>query len=916
MRNRSWWGLLCLLCLPILLGLGLSPLVAAEGGGGPPGEPAAQNPLPAMLQKPPAAPQDANPKRFPDIGEVTKDMSSLEGLFTLYRYDPNDKARDPERLLAKIPKALLGEDLLFAMSISRGEMAGWMWGGDLFHWEVSGNHLTLVVPDQRFVHQQGAPVTDAVQRTYNDSFLAAVPILAMSPQGDVVVDLAALLKTDLAGVAGHVRPDLSTWTKVKSFPDNVLIEVDLAAAGGMGGNLVGVSYSFRRLPKLGSYTPRVADARVGYFLTVKQDWAKKPSERETFDRYVNRWKLEKRDPSLDLSPPKEPIVFIIEKTVPVQWRRWVKEGIEDWNKAFEKIGFTDAVVVQQQTEDNEYANYDPEDARYNFFRWGVSGRAFAVGPSRADPRTGQLLDAGILFDDAFVRAWTYQFDLYGPSGMAEFTGPAYTKWINDNAQFVPEFLREQLKREAQDPERMRWAELDRKLREQGHCACAYASGMQEQLELANYALMATGSGKKQLPERVIGEAIREIVTHEVGHTLGLRHNFKGSAWLTMAEIERRRNQTDEPSVASVMDYSPLLFFAGDELDKVKHFVSPTIGPYDDWAIEYGYSVPKGKSEADLLKEIAGRCTQPELQYATDEDTLWITSPDPLVNRYDLSSNPIEYSKVRIALTDKLLSNILDWAIQPGEPRYYITRAFNTVWFERSRSLQYVARMVGGQYFNRDNQGDTNARPPFVLVSPEDQRAALKFMSETIFADKFFHTDPGLLNMLAPTRWDHWGSSAPDRLDYPIHANIRALQVQPLLAVSAPQVLQRVYDAELKSDAKDRFTAAELINSVVKAIWPQLDREGGSYSDSEPLISSPARNLQRLHLEILLGSIQSSTGSTMTPDLQSMIRLAARDLSEQIGKVTKNSKLDFASRAHLGECKSRIDRVLEAQFQAR
>ena len=540
-----------------------------------------------------------------------------------------------------------------------------------------------------------------------------------------------------------------------------------------------------------------------------------------------------------------------------------------------------------------------------------------MGPSRADPRTGQILDADILFDDAFVRAWMYEFDVYGPTAMAEVKGPAFEEWMSAHPELVPAFLNEQLAAEKQDPERQSWAEVERELRDQGRCTCRYAAGMQRQLALAHHTLIATGIGEKKLPERIIGEAIKEIVTHEVGHTLGLRHNFKGSSWLTLDEIMRRRAETDEPTTASIMDYTPLLFFSGDDLEHVRHFITPTIGPYDDWAIEYGYATEKGKSEEELLKGIASRCTERALQYATDEDTRWVYSPDPLVNRYDLSDDPIAYAKARIALVDELMSNITEWALQDGEPRYHLTRAFNVLWSERISNLDYVSRLVGGQYFYRDNEGDPDARPPFVLVEPEKQRAALEYLGETVFTDEFFRVDPDLLNMLAPSRWSHWGSRTSSRLDYAIHENIRAMQTMSLLNLTAPAVLQRIYDGELKTDADDKFTAAELFTTLSESIWPQLDgRQRGSFTDTNPLISSIERNLQQAYLFIMLSSVQSRPGAAMSADLQSMMRLSLRELSEKIAETLANNEVDFASRAHLVECKSRIDRVLDATYQAR
>ena len=274
--------------------------------------------------------------RFTPISEVTKGMQSEDGLFTVYRVAASDKNRDPEKLLCKIPKAFLKEDLLFATSISSGgSFTSWMWRDNLIRFEIVGKQLRIVTPETRYVQKKNDPVSDVVERTYRDRYIAVVPIVAMTNHGDPVIDLEKLLKSDLAGVSflgGRVRPELSTWNKVKIFPNNVLIDVDLALGTADSGQTVGVAYSFRRLPKLGGYSPREADDRIGYFLTAHVDWSKDPGARDTFDRYINRWQLEKRDPKLALSPPKKPITFIIEKTVPIQWRRWVRQGILDWTR--------------------------------------------------------------------------------------------------------------------------------------------------------------------------------------------------------------------------------------------------------------------------------------------------------------------------------------------------------------------------------------------------------------------------------------------------------------------------------------------------------------------------------------------------------------------------------------------------------
>jgi hypothetical protein len=503
-------------------------------------------------------------------------------------------------------------------------------------------------------------------------------------------------------------------------------------------------------------------------------------------------------------------------------------------------------------------------------------------------------------------------------------GPAFSEWMQDNHELAS-ILMPQWDRNPIDLEETLIKTAEAKLRQNGHDSCSYAFGMQQQMSFIHNALIATASGKK-IPERFIGEAIREVVTHEVGHTLGLRHNFKGSSWLALDEIKRRRDETDEPTSASVMDYNPLLFFEGDTAESVRHFMTPTIGPYDYWAIEYGYGTPEqGDSEEKMLEQIATRCTEKGLAYATDEDTLWVFSPDPLVNRFDNSADPVEWAKSRIKLCDNLAANLTEWSVREGEPRYHLRRAFDQLWFEKARNFQFVGRLVGGQYFHRDHIGDPDARPAFVLVDPDRQREALDVLKRTVLSDSFYKFDAELLNQLAPSRWSHWGSRLPRRLDYAIHERILGLQLVSLFDLITPAVMQRVYDAELKSTADNKFTAAELITSLRDHVFGPLEKVGkGPYTDSKPFLSSIRRNLQKSYLTLMLINAEQSPGSNgMSADLHGMVRFSLRELSGKIGYVLEHtgktgggSTLDFASRGHLTECRSRIDRVLNAQFQAK
>ena len=365
-----------------------------------------------------------------------------------------------------------------------------------------------------------------------------------------------------------------------------------------------------------------------------------------------------------------------------------------------------------------------------------------------------------------------------------------------------------------------------------------------------------------------------------------------------------------------MDYNALLFFPGDDIEKVRHFANPAIGPYDYWVIEYGYRTPAREdgSEAAMLAKIASRSPEKALAYLTDEDVVGTTSVDPDANRWDMTSDPLEWAKIRIALADSLLKDIKSWAVRADGPNHELRGYFSTVMFEKVRNLQYVSRLVGGQYHSRNRSGDPEARPALQIVEPARQREAMKLIGETILSDSFFNFEPALLNDLVATRWSDFAGRAPSRVDFPVHQTILNMQNLTLMNLVSPAVLQRIYDAEMKSAAEDKYTAAEHLSLLRATIFGDLKAPQQQVTDAKPFISSIRRNLQMQYLSYMLAAAESQPGALMSADLQSMVRFSMRDLGNQIEALLKAGKLDLASRAHLTEAKNRIDRVLNVPAQ--
>lgn len=859
-----------------------------------------------------AAEKKPTPKKpkYPTVAKVLEDTKEIDGVIKLHLSDT--------KLFAELKSSDLNKDFFVLITIAKGIgqtplLGGFSWNDNwVWQFRKQGENLQIVRRNVRFKAKTGTPTAEAVKLAYTDSILFSLPIKTRGSGGSYIVDLTSVFFTDLPQVSQVLRgfsfsKQRSSWGDVKGYTNNV--EIQVAATYASGGTrdydtipdsraaTINLHYSISKLPKT-DYKPRVADDRIGYFLTAVKDFSKEDPDTR-FVRYINRWNLQKEDSKADISMPKKPIKFWLEKTVPFEYRKPIRDGIEEWNKGFEKAGFYNAIEVEQQAKS---ADWDPGDINYNTFRWITSGAGFAMGPSRVNPTTGEILDADIIFDADFLQYWRNEYEYFTPQGIEALTGG-------------PVEIEGYRAQQAALPARLRGHQHN------GRCSCNLLGGASQQLAYAA-TVAAVQKRKGSDLDKLIMQGLKEVTMHEVGHTLGLRHNFKASTLYSIEEMQDVEKMRETGMVASVMDYAPV-FLLPKRLEQTDYYTT-TIGAYDYWAIEYGYKPLKDEKKG--LAEIAARSGEPELAYATDEDTRGI-DPDPHSRRFDFSNDLVEYAELQAELVAETLPTIVEDLIEEGEGYQKARQAFGVLLNTHGSAMFNASRYIGGVYRSRSHKGDADAPAPMQVVEAEKQLAALELLEEQVFSDKPFDIPAELYNQLAPSMWRHWGTRTVDRPDYPVQEVILLWQQRILDRVFASLTLRRVLDNEFKvSDDEEMLTVADLFERTTAAITSEIsDFEPGEYTNRKPAISPLRRNLQRAYIErlsmIALGryyfSVFDRRGRDVIvdaapQDCQTLAFLELRDLKKKLDLILEDDpELDRYTEAHLVETASRIEKVLDA-----
>ena len=897
-------------------------LLAAMSAGAfaqtPPAEPAA-TPAPTTAAKPPAAPaaKPGEPKAFAD---VIKDAVRLPGLFTLYRNDKEAK------VWIEIAPEQFDAPFWFQANSTQGIGQGdvrphMMLRAHVVEFRKVGQQVMLVARNHRFTAQAGTPIARAVDESFADSILgtAAVASAPHPERKSVLVEANALLLADIPGFSTRLEAAYRipyAWDGKGSYLARVRADDNIAGFSVVAhyavprlpvpplspppaplppppttledarSMLLGFYYSFARLPAQ-PMAARPADSRVGHFVTRRWDFT---DDFAAFPRQyvVNRWRLEKADPMAASSKPAKPITFWLDKNIPIKYRAKVEEGVLEWNKAFARIGFIDAIVVRQQPDD---AEFDNNDAMHASIRWyaDTSDGALATGPSRVDPRSGEILDADISFSEGWTRL---------PRRRAVEQLPSVAQ---GNHYAAARF-------DARDAD----AAFARLARGEMPAACDYEQQAMDEAAFALDLLAARGEIDPDSPEaeKIVLEQLKDVVTHEVGHTLGLTHNFRASTIYTHEQLENRAFTEVNGIAGSVMEYNALNI-APQGRPQGQYGMS-TLGPYDYWAIEYAYKPLDAAIEKDVLLTIASRSKEPQLAFANDIDAGLpsVEGMDPEVTRRDLGADPLVFAARRMQLSQELWQRLQQRPLKPGEQHDLLLRNFTSAAAQVDLAATVAAKYVGGVVHLRDH-GDSG-RAPLNPVPAAQQRKALKLIADGLFRANSFRFKPEFVARLVPNQFDRWFGGFGDRNlaaivnpDASLSGAVLALQRAALDRLLADGVAARILDAPAKlKSPRQAFPLAELYDTLQGAIWSEL----GSGGDIAPM----RRNLQREHLRRVVGVLLKPAPTTPA-DARSLQRLNAQQLRarlrDAIGKAANKE-----TRAHLAESLDMLDEALKAPLQ--
>jgi hypothetical protein len=806
--------------------------------------------------------------------EQTRSSRKIEGLFTFFQ----DTIDGSVQML--IEKNQLNKEYIhFVHSLDGvvdvGHFRGAYKTSKIFEIKKYFNRLEFVSINTSYYFDPENPLSRAKSANINDAVLATLAILATDDEtGAMLLNVDDMFlseslyqikptpnpsaKPGTRFTLGSLNKNKCQYIALNNYPLNsdVVIKYvyDNPAPMNRGGpgitdpravHIV-IQHSFIAVPE-NDYNPRYDDPRVGYFMTQVTDLTS-TSNTPYRDR-IHRWNLIKKTPSAPISEPIEPIVFWIENTTPTEFRPAVKEGVLRWNRAYRAAGFKNAIQVKIQPDD---AEWDAGDIRYNVLRWTSSPRPpfGGYGPSFVNPRSGQILGADIMLEFVYFTNRVKYEKLYEE---------VYKKQDLTDHCFAGEYLYQA---------------------NQFGFTSATISGYNEEVK-----------------KRIVHESLIRLVLHEVGHTLGLNHNFK-SSYLHNNKTVHNKGITEEMGLTgSVMEY-PGINIAPPGIEQGEYYTT-TPGPYDIWAIEFGYStaLENNELEESRLNTILSRSTSPSLAFGNDADDMRAPGKgiDPQAMIYDMSSDPISYASDRVELSKYLLDDIVVKYSDRGASYQALRDAFAILLREHSTACGVISRHIGGVYVDRAYVGQRDSNTPFRAVPYNEQKRAINALDAYLFSPTAFNFPQSILMRLQSQRRGFNHKSQTE--DPKIHDQVIGMQKNVLNQLLHQNVLKRLTDSGLYGN---KYSLDEFMYDLTSSIY-KADMRGD--------VNTFRQNLQTEYAQRLIDVLKPEKTNTYGHHAQAA---AFKNLKDIKNFVRKQTGVSLATKTHRMYIDLLVDRALDSK----
>ena len=771
-------------------------------------------------------------------GEViTEDAVTQPGMFAVHHVD--------DEIFFEIPEAEMGKEMLLiqrAVESTLQEASSFFGGGPrlIVQWERDGDHVVLREKEYDVVADEDDPIWRQVSGFRKGPILQRFEIEAFGPDSAAVVDVSELFISNIPelGPIDNLNQGRSWVEATWSFDDAVNVQVVQSGQsrpdggdGGPGGRFGGgrqarsqtatLFFSMARLPDE-PMMPRWHDERVGFISSRSYDFSR-PDNRLEQVRFIHRFRLEKQDPGSEVSDPVEPIVYWIDPATPDWLKPWIVRGVDAWQSAFEKAGFSNAIfgrIAPTPEEDPDFSLYD---ARHSVIYWRPSTVANATGGQVVDPRSGEILKGEVnMYHNIMELQKNWYFIQVGP--------------LDERAQSLP------------------------------------------------------------MPDSLMGRLVEYVVTHEIGHSIGFPHNMKASSQYPADSVRSASflERMGGSHVATLMDYSRFNYVAQPEDDIPLEYLIPKVGPYDDFAVHWGYAeIPGAESPDEELETLDAWARQqdefPWLRFSTPDAGQ--SDPGNLTEAVG-DADAVQSSTYGMLNLGRVMDMMLRVTEKPGENYDELENMYGQAVGQWGRYMGHVVAVVG----SAETQERYGTGPRFEPTSAQRQREAMEYLAETAFQVPEMFLDPDILRRIEPTG---------------VVERFRTQQSRVLNNLLSQARLERLIEFEAL-DGDEAYSIADLMEDLRAGVWGELD-------DGSVAVDTYRRNLQRAFLAAVDSRLNpteedSSRNSNRAPepwtsDVRAVMRAELRRLDEAAEGAIDRAANDI-TRIHLEDVRAEIARILE------